>query len=182
MNDNNSLPPHLGGHYNETHLDNGVLDYMIKKYKIESYLDVGCGPGGMLELAASKGLRVLGVDGDFTLTHSNPVIIHDYTTGPAPIEGEFDLCWSCEFLEHVDAKYIPNFMNSFQKAKYVIATHALPGQGGHHHVNEQLYGYWVDTFANYGFKFSAVESLSLREASTMPAAHFKRSGLFFKKV
>jgi 2-polyprenyl-3-methyl-5-hydroxy-6-metoxy-1,4-benzoquinol methylase len=57
---NKDLPPHLGGHDNETHLDSGVLDYMIKKYKIESYLDVGCGPGGMVELAASKGLRVMG--------------------------------------------------------------------------------------------------------------------------
>ena len=55
---NKDLPAHLGGHDNETHLDNGVLDYMISKYKIESYVDVGCGPGGMVELAASKGLRV----------------------------------------------------------------------------------------------------------------------------
>ena len=32
---NKDLPPHLGGHDNETHLDNGVIDYMINKYKIE---------------------------------------------------------------------------------------------------------------------------------------------------
>jgi SAM-dependent methyltransferase len=177
-----NLPAHLGGHANETHLDEGVLNYMISKYKIESFLDVGCGPGGMLDLASSKGLRVLGVDGDFTLTHNNPVIIHDYTTGPAPIEGEFDLCWSCEFLEHVSAEYIPNFMNSFQKAKHVIVTHAFPGQGGHHHVNEQEYRYWVESFANYGFKFSASESIHLRDISTMKSGHLNRSGLFFNKV
>lgn len=176
-----SLPTHLGGHANETHLDEGVLDYMISKYKIESFLDVGCGPGGMLELASSKGLKVLGVDGDFTLNHNNPVIIHDYTTGPAFIEDSYDLCWSCEFLEHVDAKYIPNFMNSFQKAKFVIATHAFPGQGGHHHVNEQYYQYWVETFAKFGFIFSANESLYIRSISTMKSGHLGRSGLFFKK-
>ena len=49
---------------------------MISKYKIESYVDVGCGPGGMVELAASKGLRVLGVDGDYTLNHKEKTLIH----------------------------------------------------------------------------------------------------------
>jgi hypothetical protein len=73
-------------------------------------------------------------------------------------------------------------MDSFQKAKYVIATHAFPGQGGHHHVNEQPYSYWVQKFAEYGFKFSAAESLHLRNISTMQAVHFRRSGLFFAKV
>ena len=34
-------------------------------------------------------------------------------------------------------------------------------------------------FAKYGFKFSAVESMNLRSASTMKANHFSRSGLFF---
>ena len=32
---NKDLPAHLGGHDNETHLDSGVIDYMINKYKIE---------------------------------------------------------------------------------------------------------------------------------------------------
>jgi SAM-dependent methyltransferase len=179
MNENNPLPSHLGGHFNETHLDNGVLDYMIEKYKVESFLDVGCGPGGMVELALSKGLKAFGIDGDYTVERNTPVLIHDYTLGPANIEDNFDMCWSCEFLEHVDEKYIPNFMNSFQKCKYVIATHADPGQWGHHHVNCQPYSYWKDVFAQYGFKCSAMESLKIREISTMPANHLKRSGLFF---
>lgn len=174
-----TLPPHLGGHENETHLDEAVLDYMISKYKIESFLDIGCGPGGMLELAKSKGLRILGVDGDFTLKHTNPVIIHDYTLGRAPFKGKFDLCWSCEFLEHVGSEYIPYFMDSFKKAKYIIVTHATPGQGGHHHVNCQPYTYWVEAFSKYGFEFSDVESQYLRSISSMDSGHLKRSGLFF---
>jgi hypothetical protein len=176
---NKNLPPHLGGHDNETHLDDGVLDYMINKYKIESYLDVGCGPGGMCELAASKGLRVLGIDGDYTLNHKEKTIIHDYTFGPASITGQFDMAWSCEFLEHVEEQYMSHYMDSFQKAKYVVCTYAVPGQWGHHHVNCQPMQYWKDCFAKYGFKFSASESMNLRSASTMKANHFSRSGLFF---
>jgi hypothetical protein len=40
--------------------------------------------------------------------------------------------------------------------------------------------YWKDAFAQFGFKFSASESMNLRSASTMKAEHFRRSGLFFK--
>ena len=34
-------------------------------------VDVGCGPGGMVELALSKGLQAAGIDGDFTLQRKN---------------------------------------------------------------------------------------------------------------
>ena len=176
---NKDLPAHLGGHNNETHLDNGVLDYMINKYGVESFLDIGCGPGGMCELAASKGLRVLGVDGDYTLEHKQPTIIHDYTTGPAPITDKFDMAWSCEFLEHVAEEYMDHYMNSFKQAKYVVCTYAVPGQWGHHHVNCQTIDYWKEKFSNYNFKFSALETMTLRDKSTMKANHFFRSGLFF---
>ncbi len=30
-----------------------------------------------------KGLRVMGIDGDFTLNHKERTLIHDYTKGPA---------------------------------------------------------------------------------------------------
>jgi hypothetical protein len=72
-------------------------------------------------------------------------------------------------------------MDSFQKTKYVIVTHAFPGQGGHHHVNEQAYEYWVQTFARYGFNFSASESIHIRSLSSMKSGHLQRSGLFFEK-
>ena len=56
------LEPHLGGHQNKTHLDNGALDWLIKTFDAKSFLDIGCGPGGMVELAKSKGLLVKGID------------------------------------------------------------------------------------------------------------------------
>lgn len=176
---NKDLPPHLGGHDNETHLDSKVLDYMIKKYQIKSFLDVGCGPGGMCELAASKGLNVLGIDGDFTIERKQPCIVHDYTLGKPQIDEYFDLAWSCEFLEHVEEQFMENYMDSFKKCKYVIATHAYPGQWGHHHVNCKDVLYWKQSFAKFGFKFSGVESLKIRDISSMKADHLRRSGCFF---
>ena len=59
------LPSHLGGHKNKTHLDEGTIDYLIKKFKPKSFLDIGCGPGGMVKIATNKGLKARGIDGDW---------------------------------------------------------------------------------------------------------------------
>lgn len=175
------LAGHLGGHENETHIDDGALEFMIKKFGVKSYLDVGCGPGGMVELAITKGLTALGVDGDFTLERKTPnFLIHDYSTGPAPLGDQtFDMAWSCEFLEHVDEKYIDNFMDSFKHCKRIVCTHAVPGQGGHHHVNEQPADYWLNTFAQRGFLFDMIASNELRHASTMVQKYIRETGLVF---
>ena len=59
-----TLEEHLGGHNGVTHLDEGALRWAISTLKIESMLDVGCGPGGMVELAEWYGLDSHGIDGD----------------------------------------------------------------------------------------------------------------------
>lgn len=181
------LEEHLGGHNNRTHLDLGSLEWAINKFGINTFLDIGCGPGGMVELAKSYGLYSVGIDGDYSIPRStnNNFVIHDYTEGPAPIDKEFDLAWSVEFLEHVDEKYVPNFMYSFQLAKLVIVTYAPPGWPGHHHVNLQEESYWIDIFQSYGFNFDKNLTSELRESSTMnypekPKKAFVRNrGLFF---
>ena len=40
------LPDHLGGHMGITHVDKGILKY-FKTKGCKTYLDIGCGPGGM---------------------------------------------------------------------------------------------------------------------------------------
>ena len=53
------LPQHLGGHENETHIDDGALSYFIENFDVKSMVDIGCGPGGMVDLAKRKGLDVI---------------------------------------------------------------------------------------------------------------------------
>jgi SAM-dependent methyltransferase len=179
--DANGLPGHLGGHENETHIDEGALDYLINRFGVKSYLDVGCGPGGMVELAHSKGLKSLGIDGDFTLTRpdSSRYVLHDFTVGPAPVEGLWDLGWSCEFLEHVSEQYMDNYMDAFMKCKRIVVTHAFPGQGGHHHVNEQDPNYWFQQFGKRGFLLDMVTTDRIRTASTMAERYIRVSGMVF---
>ena len=61
------LEEHLGGHAGYTHLDEGALDFVKDILQVKSMLDIGCGPGGMVELANQKDINAIGIDGDYTL-------------------------------------------------------------------------------------------------------------------
>jgi SAM-dependent methyltransferase len=175
----NGLPMHLGGHEHETHLDEGVLDYVIKNLGIKSMVDIGCGPGGMVELARSKGLEVLGVDGDFVVERNiDDVVIHDYQVAPYVPEKSYDLAWTVEFVEHIEEQYIRNFVSTMDKCKYVLMTHAFPGQPGHHHVNCQTTEYWVHVMNAFGFSVLIDETNAIRAASTMRERYIREQSLF----
>ena len=171
------LEAHLGGHSNKTWTDRGSLKYVKEQTKSKYYLDIGCGPGGQLQIALDLGMVGLGIDGDHTLTHSEElnVQIFDFTKGKIdkdnikyiPDQGYFDICWTVEFLEHVNAEFIPNFMGAISLCEYVIMTNAIPGLGGHHHVNEQYFSYWEETFKKYGLKPDLDLTRGLRRMSTM---------------
>lgn len=183
------LEAHLGGHQNKTHLDNGALDWLIKTFNAKSFLDIGCGPGGMVELAKSKGLLVKGIDGDHTLQRPDETnyTLHDFSKGPLIPDFEYDIGWSVEFVEHVDAKYIPNYMPCFQSCNTVVVTYAPPGWEGHHHVNLQDEDYWIQTFATNGLKHNEELTHQLRQHSTMnlgkkgKKAFVRNRGLVFTK-
>lgn len=187
---NKVLPYHLGGHMNITHTDRSTFLHVKNKYDITSMIDVGCGPGGMIEIARDRGVSVMGVDGDFTLTETwnsknIDVVLHDFTQGAPKIPKDFDhvdLVWSVEFLEHVYEEYLPNIFDVFKRADYVVATAAPPGSGGHHHVNERPLDYWIEQFADNGFVYDEEESNYIKENSVMRKGFMKRSGMFFHKL
>lgn len=170
---------HLGGHAWVTHLDTGCLNYMINQFNIKTMVDIGCGPGGQVELAQSLGLIAEGVDGDDRVLQLNPeIIICDFTKDVYAVK-TYDLGWSCEFLEHVEEQYQPNYMKTFQCCKYVIATFAPRGKPGYHHVNCQSAGYWIDVFERYGFLFDPSITNTIRSSSTMQRNFVREHGLFF---
>mgnify|MGYP003138270832 FL=1 len=44
-------PSHLGGHLNRTNLDRPLLKHLKKNHNINSMLDIGCGTGGIKNIA-----------------------------------------------------------------------------------------------------------------------------------
>jgi len=173
-----------------------MWEYMVDRFKIKSVIDIGCGKGYSARFFKSIGCEVLGVEGSPIACAQSLIpgecVQHDYTTEKTNIDRHFDLAWSCEFVEHVEEKYMDNFVADFQKAKYLAITFAGIGQGGHHHVNENTQEYWITNLASYGFEFSESITNELRQKSSEDAAerlkipnapffisHFVTRGLFF---
>jgi len=175
--------PHLGGHNWRTHTDTFVLDH----YKVKgcrSFLDIGCGVGGMVYNALDRDYDAYGIDGDFRLEREKPdsFILQDFTKGPATIDRKsFDLGWSCEFVEHVEQQYVDNYMQAFALCKSVVMTYAPVGKLGHHHVNCNTEDYWIDMFADYGLHYNAEQTKFIRANSNMKQNFLRDYGLCFDR-
>lgn len=169
---------HLGGHYGHTTMPLTTFDYIVNTLNVKSVVDIGCGPGGMSLYGNYKGVHVQGIDGDISIEKQNFIQFHDFTTGPLSLDSNYDLAWSCEFLEHVYSQYIPNFMKVFQQAQYVFCTAAPPGQGGHHHVNEQPLEYWYNVFDQHGFDHDSELMTEIKKTSGDKM--IVRNGMFFR--
>ena len=178
------LPKHLGGHGNKNHVDHGALDFLKEKFNVKSLLDIGCGLGEMKTICDPRDISYLGIDGDWSVKRQHDqVVIHDYTTGPAPLDDKgFDLGWSTEFLEHVEETYVENFMADFARCRYVMVTHAMPGKKGHHHVNCKKPNYWKGVFADHGFSFLDNDTKALRNSSTMKREFVRDQALVFERT
>jgi SAM-dependent methyltransferase len=172
--------PWLGGYFPEGDpgsLVPDVWERAIDRFKIRSVIDVGCGSGRELQWFRSRGCEVLGIEG-LPPPGILDIVEHDYTTGPYVPPRTFDLCWCCEFVEHIEEQYIPNFIATFKSSRYLMMTHALYWQDGHHHVNCQRPEYWIDRIRDSGFTFLARETIESRDRALNH--YWKHSGLIFR--
>lgn len=174
---------HLGGFVRggdpDTQYPN-LWQWLVSDAGMRSVLDVGCGDGAALETFSRLGATVAGVDG---MAHDDPrITTHDYTTGPRGGEETYDMVWSCEFVEHVEEQYIPNFMADFCRGELIAMTHGLPGQPGWHHVNCQPAEYWQAVMASYGYAFDTSLTNEARVKARFhgnPDNYFVRTGMIF---
>ena len=172
---------HLDGHYNFTAILKPTYDLIQKQFNVTSMLDIGCGPGGMVEYSNYIGVYSVGIDGDESVKKDKDyILIHDYTLGELELNETFDLVYSTEFLEHVEEKYVSNFMPSFQKGKYVFCSAAPPGQSGYHHVNCKPKEYWIEKFNEYGFEYDEENTKKISDTSDDRVV--KTNGMFFRNM
>lgn len=159
---------HLGGNFGADCIDLPVLDWIANVLKCKSFLDIGCGLGGIKLLMQERGVkRVLGIDGDPAVQGQDNLIFHDFSVAPVVVMERFDVSYSHEVLEHIYPQYLPNIMPAFQQSKTAVISHGMPGQGGHHHVNCQPHEYWIDVFNQYGFDHDADATEHVRDISRL---------------
>jgi len=156
--------------------------WLVEHEGVESVLDVGCGEGQAVDYFHELGAFAIGIDGVWQ--PNSLVQTHDYETGPLTVGHDFDLVWCCEFLEHLDEKYLTNLRGSIDAAPLVLVTHAFPGQQGFHHVNCRDQEYWLGFFAGMGYTLDE-DMTSLTRAYAAfnkdPYNHYTRSGLAFRR-
>ena len=75
-----------------------------------------------------------------------------------------------EVVEHIDEEYVHNLLSSMACGKYIVMTNALPGQGGHHHVNEQPIGYWVNHLRDYKYEVLVEDTNRVRKLAAKDGA------------
>jgi SAM-dependent methyltransferase len=149
--------PDLGGNSRggDNHAFMPVLwRYVIERFGIRSVLDVGCGEGHAVAFFHRLGVHAHGIDGlRLNVTRSViPVALHDLTTGPyfMPV----DLVNCVEVAEHLEKRYLDNFLDTLANGRVVLMTAAPPGQDGHHHVNCEPPSYWIEKMRIRGYLLS----------------------------
>lgn len=177
---------HLGGYIPEGDRATWMPDiwgYLALTYNIKSVIDIGAGMGHNIRWWHDLGFDARGVEGHPIALSESPVrdilVAHDYERGPYIPEREYDLAICTEFVEHVEQKCEQNWFATMARCKYVLMCHALPGQGGHHHVNEQLTEYWIDRFYENGFKCDWITSCRFRETDQRQGSSWGRPTLLF---
>ena len=155
-------------------------------------LDIGCGMGISTNYFKDLGCTIQAIEGHPYCKENSLIkdyiLLHDYINGESQLSGTYDLCWSCEFVEHVEEKYSENFIKDFAKAKIVLITHATPGQGGWNHVNCQPASYWIERLSNHGLEYDDDLTKETREVAFKDhkdfcpdyVSHYVSKGLAFK--
>jgi SAM-dependent methyltransferase len=179
--------PTIGGHAGRTWVDEGALLYMRDTYGVKTMLDIGCGPGGMKEVADKLGVEYLGIDGDPALDLSQLGFMrHDfYSPKKISLPKAYDLCWCIEFLEHILPEHLENVFDAMRTCRYVVCTASVTPRP--HHVNLQPRKYWIEQFSKAGFIYDSAATTELMLQSTMKAKpkclpFIIETGMFFRRI
>jgi len=159
--------------------------WSVSALNVRSMLDIGCGEGHSAAFFQGMGCEVLGIDGSIQASRDSRIpgrqVIHDFTRGPYDPGRDFDMVWCCEFVEHVASEYVENFLQTFRSAsRFVLMTHALPGQVGWHHVNCREPDYWIDHLRQAGFTVN--RNLTAVARGLVPAGYFAETGLVLQRI
>jgi hypothetical protein len=156
--------------------------YVVERFAISSVMDLGSGGGYAADYFYCRGLKTVAVDGLYenVRASSYPAICHDLTRGP--VITSVDLVHCQEVVEHIDESYLGSLLSSLACGRVILMTHALPGQGGYHHVNEQPESYWVECLEDKGYNLLVEDTARVRRiAEEEGAVYMQRSGLVFNR-
>jgi SAM-dependent methyltransferase len=135
-----------------------VLPVVFDLLAPTSIVDVGCGTGTWLAVAAENGVEdVRGLDGPWVRPEDLEIPAERFVatdlTAPPQLDRTFDLALSLEVAEHLPPPKAESFVDLLTAlAPLVVFSAAAPDQGGAGHTNEQWPAYWSELFARRGYE------------------------------
>jgi SAM-dependent methyltransferase len=177
--------PHLGGNIyegDELTFTPECWSYVLSQYKIKSVLDVGSGRGFAAKWFSDRNLDVTAIDGleDNIKSAIYPTELVDLTKDS--YSKSVDLVNCVEVVEHIYQEYLENLLDAICCGKYLLMTHAVPGQRGYHHVNCQPQEYWVNHVESRGYRFLEEQTNNIRKLHLNVEYGIGKTGLFFEKI
>lgn len=131
-----------------------VAPIVYEMAKPRTVIDVGCGEGWWAREFAKMGCDVTGFDESATDRLEDGVRFQKKNLAVSFVaqrDGRFDLAVSLEVAEHLEPARGPSLVEDLCRlAPVVLFSAAIPGQGGHGHLNERWPGYWADLFFEHG--------------------------------
>ncbi len=147
------------GRSNRAYVDSArvIVDVLHDNFRPGRLVDLGCGCGVYSHFFKEKGVEVVCIDAvQPPEMHAFPVeIVQQDMTVPFENDwGDFDLALCLDVGEHIPEDLCEQFLENITRfSDRLIMSCAPPGQGGHHHVNEQPKRYWIERLKRHGFDY-----------------------------
>jgi SAM-dependent methyltransferase len=156
-------PKNYNDNFHNVHFQNSIesarefVPLFLSYFKPKTVLDIGCGIGTWLKIFEQYQCDIFGIDGDYV--NQKDLVIDKSKFKPLDLnlkynlEKKFDLVISLEVAEHILPENAGLFIESMcHHGDVILFSAAIPGQEGTLHYNEQYNDYWIELFAQNGFK------------------------------
>lgn len=157
-----------------------VWRYLLERFAVRSVMDLGSGIGYAADWFYKQGCQVVAIEGlkENCAAALYPTVQWDLTRGA--ISCAVDLVHCQEVVEHIEEEFIDNLIASLANGRFILLTHALPGQAGYHHVNLKPPEYWISHMRRFGCVLLEEDTKRVREFATQDTARFlAASGMIF---
>ncbi len=148
---------------------------IARRFAPQSLVDWGCGSGLYLAEFLRLGVRAVGVDGSPCPADLRPAEVKIVQADLREKTGEelrkqitpqpYDLSLCLDVLEHIEARDSQQVLDNITRdTELLLMSCAPPGQGGHHHVNEQPRRYWIQRMDDMGWQYQRRETGQLEHS------------------
>jgi len=168
------------GHYFDKNLNNGLIEF-LRKEKVESIVDLGCGTGCYAKALKKEGFLCECYDGNPNTKELTEGLCSEINLAEnIALSKKYDCVVSLEVGEHIPKEFEDTFINNLinHSKRLIVLSWAVVGQGGRGHVNERNNDYIEKVFLDKKWKRNKEKEKELRDKSSL--RYFKNTIMVYE--